>query len=348
MGELISNILDINEKEENKNEEINRMSYKEEKIKIIESKSILIDKDRFNYPQKNLLYYIDEIKLLICFYDYKIYCFSYPSFIRNIDYEEFINTMEISYYNYQKNSNKLYVNYFGNEYANIFLIQKKSIKLLFEKIPLQIKDLIEISLQRIIVLDYNNSCICFEFKNNEYKKIKTFGENGGKIYTPKGLIVNDVFIYSIKISPNRKKFFIINRIGIQVFDSKTLELINILFIDNMDACFLDNNHFVTICNTTVNLFDLTTFKKLDTLNVFFKDGGRLQKLENTPYFIAAQWKTVASVVILELKNNKINYVRKINDFSIPYNSSINFNNTIFIDSGFEKIFIYKLDFNNKI
>ena len=72
-----------------------------------------------------------------------------------------------------------------------------------------IKDLIEISPQRIIVLDYHNICICFEFKNNEYneyKKIKTIGENGGKIFTSKRLIVNGVFIIPLKLVQIEKNF----------------------------------------------------------------------------------------------------------------------------------------------
>ena len=134
--------------------------------------------------------------------------------------------MDIYYYNYQKNSNKLYVNYKEKEYTNIFLIQNKTIKLLLEKIPLAIEDLIEISSQKIIVLYQNNNiCSCFEFKNNEYEKIKTF-TNRGEIYKPKGLQNNEIFIYAIGNCPKGKKFFIANKIGIQIFDSKTLELIH--------------------------------------------------------------------------------------------------------------------------
>ena len=347
MGLYISKSLDIEEKDENKNEEKNKNDILEnEKIKIIESKTLLVSKNRDTWIWgNNEINYIDEIKSLICFSTPKIYFFSYPSFIRNLDYEEFINTMDIYYYNYQKNSNKLYVNYKGKEYTNIFLIQNKTIKLLFEKIPLAIEDLIEISPQKIIVTHKGNKiCSCFQFKNNEYEKIKTFGRNCGKIYTPKGLQNNEIFIYSIKKCPKGKKFFIVNRIGIQVFDSKTLELINILFIDNNDICFLNHNYFVTIYTSDVTLFDLKTFKKLDSLNVFWRDGGRLQALGNTGYFIASQWTNVAYVKILEIKNNKNNYVRDLIDNLIPYYSSIYFDNTLFIDGCEENIYIYKLDF----
>ena len=253
--------------------------------------------------------------------------------------------MDIYYYNYQKNSNKLYVNYKEKAYTNVFLIQNKTIKLLSEKIPLAIEDLIEISSQKIIVLHKdNNICSCFEFKNNEYKKIKTFRKNCGKIYTPKGLQNNEIFIYSIGNFQKGKKFFIANRIGIQVFDSETLELINILFIDNNDICFLNYNYFVTIYTSDITLFDLKTFKKLDSLNVFWIDGGKLQVLGNTGYFIASQSTNVAKVKILEIKNNKINYVRYLTDNLIPYTSSLYFDNTIFIDGCEEYIRIFKLDF----
>jgi len=350
MGNFINESLDINEKDENKNEETNKNDILEnEKIKIKERKALLVSENRdcWLWGYNNKINYIDEIKSLICFSPYKIYFFSYPSFIRNVDYEEFINTMDIYYYNYQKNSNKLYVNYKGKEYTNIFLIQNKTIKLLFETIPLAIKDLIEISSQKILVKHKdNNICSCFEFKNNEYEKIKTFRRNNGKIYSPKGLQKNEIFIYSIRNCPKGKKFFIANKIGIQVFDSETLELINILFIDNNDICFLNNNYFVTIYSRDVTLFDLKTFKKLDSLNVFLRDGGGgLQALENTGYFIASQVTNVAHVKILEIKNNKINYVRYLtDDFPIGYNYSLYFDNTLFVDGCEEDIRIFKLDF----
>ena len=347
MGGLINESLDINEKDENKNEGTNKNDLLEnEKIKIIERKTLLVSRNRDCWIWgNNKINYIDEIKSLICFSPYKIYFFSYPSFIRNVDFEEFINTMDIYYYNYQKNSNKLYVNYKGKEYTNLFLIQNKTIKLLFEKIPLAIEDLIEISSQKIIVLHKgNNICSCFEFKNNEYEKIKTFRRNRGKIYNPKGLQNNEIFIYSIGNCPKGKKFFIANKIGIQVFDSKTLELIYILFIDNNDICFLNYNYFVTIYTRDITLFDFKTFKKLDSLNVFREDGGRLQTLGDTGYFIASQSTNVADVKILEIKNNKINYVRYLADNLIPYNSSIYFDNTLCIDGCEEEIRIFKLDF----
>ena len=347
MGNFINESLDINEKDENKNEETNKNDILEnEKITILERKNLLVSKNRDCWLfGSNKIDYIDEIKSLICYSPRKIFFFSYPSFKRNIDFEEFINTIDIYYYNYQKNSNKLYVNYKEKEYTNVFLIQNKKIKLLFEKIPLAIEDLIEISPQKIIVINEGSIiCTCFEFKNNEYEKIKIFGRNGGKIYKPKGLQNNEIFIYSIGICPKGKKFFIANKIGIQVFDSKTLELINILFIDNIDICFLNNDYFVTIYSSDITLFDFKTFKKLDSLNVFWRDGGRLQALGNTGYFIASQWTNVAYVKILEIKNNKINYVRDLADNLIPYNSSIYFDNTLFIDGCEEDIHIFKLDF----
>ena len=346
MGNFINESLDINEKDENKNEETNKTDILEnEKIKIIERKTLLVSKIRDCWIWgDNKINYIDEIKSLICFSPFKIYFFSYPLFIRNVDFEEFINTMDIYYYNYQKKSKKLYVNYKEKEYTNIFLIKNKTIKLLYEKIPLAIKDLIEISSEKIIVLHKdNNICSCFEFKNNEYEKIKTF-RNCGKIYKPKGLQNNEIFIYTIGNCPKGKKFFIANKIGIQVFDSKTLELNNILFIDNIDICFLNYNYFITIYTSDITLFDFKTFKKLDSFNVFWRDGGRLQALGNTGYFIASQWTNVAYVKILEIKNNKINYVRNLADNLIPYNSSIYFDNTLFIDGCEEYINIFKLDF----
>ena len=346
MGNFINESLDINEKDENKNEETNKTDILEnEKIKIIERKTLLVSKIRDCWIWgDNKINYIDEIKSLICFSPFKIYFFSYPLFIRNVDFEEFINTMDIYYYNYQKKSKKLYENYKEKEYTNIFLIKNKTIKLLYEKIPLAIKDLIEISSEKIIVLHKdNNICSCFEFKNNEYEKIKTF-RNCGKIYKPKGLQNNEIFIYTIGNCPKGKKFFIANKIGIQVFDSKTLELNNILFIDNIDICFLNYNYFITIYTSDITLFDFKTFKKLDSFNVFWRDGGRLQALGNTGYFIASQWTNVAYVKILEIKNNKINYVRNLADNLIPYNSSIYFDNTLFIDGCEEYINIFKLDF----
>ena len=123
-----------------------------------------------------------------------------------------------------------------------------------------------------------------------------------------------------------------------------MELIHILFIDNIDICFLNYNYFVTIYTSDITLFDFKTFKKLDSLKVFWRDGGKLQVLGNTGYFIVSQSTNVAEVKILEIKNNKINYVRNLADNLIPYNSSIYFDNTLFIDGSEEYINIFKLDF----
>ena len=90
MGNFINESLHINEKDENKNEETNNNDILEnEKIKIIERNKILVNKIRDCWLLgNNKINYIDEIKSIICFSPYKIYFFSYPSFKRNIDFEE--------------------------------------------------------------------------------------------------------------------------------------------------------------------------------------------------------------------------------------------------------------------
>ena len=55
--------------------------------------------------------------------------------------------------------------------TNIYLIQKDSIKLLEEIIPLKINDHIEISSIKITVPDGTSSfCTCFELKTKNIKK----------------------------------------------------------------------------------------------------------------------------------------------------------------------------------
>ena len=78
MGNFINESLDINEKDENKNEETNKNDIIEnEKIKIIERKTILVNKIRdCLLLGNNKINYIDEIKSLICYSPYKIYFFS--------------------------------------------------------------------------------------------------------------------------------------------------------------------------------------------------------------------------------------------------------------------------------
>ena len=67
MGIFIINSLDINENDENKNEEANKNDILEnEKIKIIERKTLLVNKNRDCWIwYNNKIYYIDEIKSLI-------------------------------------------------------------------------------------------------------------------------------------------------------------------------------------------------------------------------------------------------------------------------------------------
>ena len=327
--------LDNYEKEENK--ENNNNIKEEEKIQVINSRTILVNdnKDKESAKYNNGIFslkyidYIDIIESLIYLYNEKVYFSEYPSFKRIVEYENNINIMDIYYCNYQKNSNKLYVNYNGKGFTNIYLIKNKSIKLLEEKIPLDIDDLIEISSIKIIVLDKtNNFCSCFELKNKIYQEIKKFtkGEN----------------IYSVKRSPNGNKFFIMNTNCIQVYDSKTLELINVINIKNNDICFINNNNFIIFATDFLILFNLKTFKKLDEYYYSHIFMGRLHKIGNKGYFIAAELINVSRVKILELHNNKINYIRELDKNTIPFCTSLYFNNTLFI-GGFNKIFMFTLD-----
>ena len=199
MGEKICKVFGLYENDESRNNNMeSKKIVKEEKIKVFES-AILInsDKNEFSFDLSDIQYlnYIDILETLICLFEGKILFFKYPSLTQIFEYDNIINTMPIFYINYQKNSKKLYLNYENKDDTYIYLIQNNSIKLLEEIIPLEIKDLIEISSIKIIVLDSTNSfCTCFELKNKEYQKIKTFEEDENEIY-------------SIRKCPNTNKFF---------------------------------------------------------------------------------------------------------------------------------------------
>ena len=158
MGEVISKAFDLNEKEESQvenrsNNVKNKKLKKEDKIIVLE-RSIIINsdkEDRYNLGDIDYLNYIDILESLIFFYKYKMIFLKYPSLTRIIEYENIVNTKPVFYFNYQINSNKLYLNYENKDVTNIFLIQKKSIKLLEEIIPLEINDLIEISSKKLLI-----------------------------------------------------------------------------------------------------------------------------------------------------------------------------------------------------
>ena len=350
MGEVISKAFDLNEKEESQvenrsNNVKNKKLKKEDKIIVLE-RSIIINsdkEDRYNLGDIDYLNYIDILESLIFFYKYKMIFLKYPSLTRIIEYENIVNTKPVFYFNYQINSNKLYLNYENKDVTNIFLIQKKSIKLLEEIIPLEINDLIEISSIKIIVLDRKNSfCSCFELKNKEYQKIKIFGEDENEIY-------------SIRKCPQGNYFFVLKKEYIQVYDSQTLELINIIYIENDDICFVNYHYFIILKSyyklgySRIFLVDLNSFKILNRQDSGYenKDLSRLQSIGNKQYFIASRWTNVSKHIIMEVNNNnnnKIYYIKNLKENDVlPFNASLYFNDTIVI-GGDNKIFIFKLHF----
>ena len=306
----------------------------------------------------NYLNYIYILEALICLYNNRIIFFKYPSMTRISEYENIINTMPISYINYQKKSNKLYLNYEKKDFTNIFLIQNNSIKLLEEIIPLKIKDLIEISSKKIIVLnDTYEFCSCFELKNKKYQIIKTFGEEENEEENEdenedKNEKDDEDYneIYSLRKCPNANKFFILTKNFIQVYDSLNLELINNIYIENDDICFINYNYFIVVKSyykkgySRLSLFDLKTFKILNHTRSGLdkKNVCRLQNIGNTRYFIASEWTNVAIPIIMELDNNKIYYVKDLGDHNVNLETKLYFNNTIVI-GGEDQISIFKLD-----
>ena len=346
MGGQICKVFGLYGKEESEIE--NEKIIKEEKIKVTQI-SISMNSDENGIDDMFIteyLNYIDILEILIFLFNNKIIFFKYPSMTRISEYENIINTMPISYINYQKNSNKLYLNYENKDFTNIYLIQNNSIKLLEEIIPLKIKDLIEISTIKIIVLDNTNEfCSCFELKNKKYQKIKTFeeDENGNE---------NEDYneIYSIRKCPNTNKFFILTKKFIQVFDSQNLELINNIYIENDDICFINYHYFIIVKSyykkgySRLSLVDLKTFKILNhTCSGYDKKKiCRLQNIGNTRYFIASEWTNVSIPLIMELDKNKIYYVKDLANYNVNFETSLYFNNTIVI-GGEEQISIFKLD-----
>ena len=341
MGENISKVFVLYKSKEsevkNKNNNMkNKKIIKEEKINVKEI-SIIFKSDQeddFDSIDIECLNYIDILESLICLIEDKIIFLKYPSLTRNFEYENLENIKQIFYINYQKNSNKLYLYYKDKNVTNIYLIQKNSIKLLEEIIPLEIKDLIEISSIKIIVLDGTSSfCTCFELKNKEYQKIKTFGEDENEIY-------------SIRKSPQINYFFVLKKEYIQVFDTQTLELINIIYIENDDICFINHPYFIILKSyyklgySRLFLVDLKTFKILYRQDSGYqkKDFCRLQSSENKGYFSASDWKNVSNPIIIEANINKIYYIKDLKKSDVvSFNTSLYFNNTIVI-SGDNKIF----------
>ena len=332
MGDCVSKVYNSENKQIlNKKEIENDILKEEQNVKIIEGRTILIESNENSYLCIiKYLNYIDIIKSLICLFNEKIVFFKYPSFERNFEYENIINTNYIFYCNYQKDSNKLYLG--RDDFTNVYLIQNKSIKQLEEIIPLGIIDLIEISLIKIIVLDREkNIAVCFELKNKKYLKKKIiFGKKG--------------IFYSIRKCPNADKFFLLNNLNIQIFDSKTLELISVLSIENNDICFLNKNHFITVNSHSrisfLRLIDLKTIKILDNCYKLTQMDF-LQTIGNKRYFIAAESTNVSNLILMESNNNKINIVRRFKKY-MPFYRSLYFDNTLFC-GGDNKIHTFKFD-----
>ena len=224
------------------------------------------------------------------------------------------------------------MNFEENNFTNVFLIQNQSIRLLEEKIPISIEDVIEISSTKIIVIA-KNKLICFELINIEYQEIKRIDN-----------------IDSIKkISHSNYLFCAFNQKNkIKLFDCNTLELINVLHEKCYDICFLNKNNFITVISfsnvSILKLFDLKKFKKLDD---FYHPHdaymNKLIKIGNKGYFIVGNQSNVSGPSIYKIYNNKINFVKTIYKWHlIPFTSWIFFNKTIFI-GGVNRISIYKLD-----
>ena len=302
----------------------------EKKNGLIKKKKIYIKCSKVEYSGDiTYINYIDIINSLICLIEQYIIFLEYPSFTRIYEYENIINTFNIFYCNYQKNSNKIYIFSIKNEFTSIYLIQKGSIKLLEEKLPLRIKDLIEISPTKIITLDYyDNGFICFELKGKEYKKIKAFKTKG----------------YSVRKSPYTDIFFIMNDKSINVFNCETLELVSVIHIRAKDICFLNNNRFITVdCYSDysrLTLFNLKTFKVLNTFFPRTRYSCQLHTFGNKGNFIIAEESNVSRPLMFEIKNNKINYGREIEYFSLVFYSCLCLNNIIFI-GGEKTILMYE-------
>ena len=179
-------------------------------------------------------------------------------------------------------------------------------------------------------------------KNKEYQKIKIFGEDENEIY-------------SIRKCPQGNYFFVLKKEYIQVYDSQTLELINIIYIENDDICFVNYHYFIILKSyyklgySRIFLVDLNSFKILNRQDSGYenKDLSRLQSIGNKQYFIASRWTNVSKPIIMEVNNNnnnKIYYIKNLKENDVlPFNASLYFNDTIVI-GGDNKIFIFKLHF----
>ena len=174
--------------------------------------------------------------------------------------------------------------------------------------------------------------ICFELINTEYHEIKRINN-----------------ITSIKKIPNSNNLFCaINfKKNIELFEINKLELINVLYKESKDICFLNNKYFITVdsfSNTSIlSLFDLRKFKKLDDFvhpsNAYMN---RLIKIGKKRYFIVGNQSNVSSPSIYEIYNNKINYIMSISLGTLPFTSWLFFNNIIFI-GGNNSISTFKFD-----
>lgn len=299
--------------------------------------------------------YINKIEHLFCLYKNNIVCFKLPQFTRNINYEKKLignDINDIIYFNYEMNSEKLFISYKNQKQTLIYKFNSTELKKTEKKINDTIINMFHIPSNGIIILNYENylhhikkKYSKYQIMTYKYKIIKTYIKKKNYDYQivksyPKKL-------YNIQICPNKDKIIGTTKNSILLINIENFQLISIFNIncECQISRFIDKNNLFIINNDSIRILNKNNFK------ISFEYKNKLKVKDYTFYenkrYIILSLKYIGknnynhTNIIYEYKNNKITEVA---EFYLDNSSLSNFyfyDNTIFIGN-YSEILISKI------
>ena len=144
-------------------------------MKIIKFDKIIIDKRKFKDYKDSIINinYIDSLDYFFCLCQKRILCFNCCNYERNKDYEkEFNEEKDINYFYYQKSTDKLFISINYEDKTSIYELKKK--KYSYTYISESISKILDISHDKIIILDTNKFCQYLKYNKKDYIEIKSY------------------------------------------------------------------------------------------------------------------------------------------------------------------------------
>ena len=288
-GEKISNYYQnyLNEKAKSKInfENLTKKYFKKEEIKIEEVS--------YKYSPITSIIYIDIIESLFCICNREIICFNYPTFIRIYKFETIFEGKKIDFIHYQQSTQKLFIS--NQEKTEVFTFSNNTI-IFNTKINESFHMLLDVSKQKIIVLNQNSLCSCLDYK---YNIINTCSKNAT----------------FIQICPDKDKFIISTPLELILKDVQNFQIINRFHknpIYDSYIYFLDENNFICSMNKNLKILNIQNFEIISTIELKYEYKNiKLLKIGNTNYFVLCLLNSYMNPLIFEYTDNKLKKIGKI-------------------------------------